>query len=96
MKRNINILKISFLALAVFLAACAGMPVQEMSNARQAVEAAKKAGAEARAPEELKAAEGLLQEAEKALVDGDYDKAKENARAARDQAVSAQDKSQNE
>ena len=87
----------SFLpGLVLLLAACTGMPVQEMSNARQAVEAARKAGADTRAPKDLQSAEGLLKDAEKALEDGDYDLAKNNAKAARDQAVSAQDKALNE
>lgn len=96
MNRDFHFLKISFLALALFLTACAGMPVQEMSNARQAVDAARKAGAESSAPKELESAETLLQEAEKALEDGDYGKARASARAARDKAVSAQDKAQGE
>jgi hypothetical protein len=82
------------LLIAIFLSACTGMPVQEMSDARQALEAARKAGAETRAPGELESAEQLLQDAEKALVDGDYGKAKDSAKAAKDQAVTAQEKSQ--
>ena len=84
------------LLLVILLSACTGMPVQEMSNARQAVEAARKAGAQVSAPDDLKSAEELLKQAEKALMDGDYSLAKENAKAAREKAVSAQDKSHNE
>lgn len=84
------------LLLVIFLSACTGMPVQEMSNARQAVDAARKAGAETHAPEDLKSAEEFLKKAEKALMSGDYSLAKENAKAARKKAVTAQDKSQNE
>jgi hypothetical protein len=86
-----------FLVLMVLLlAACTGMPVQEMSNARQAVEAARKAGADTRATKDLESAELLLKDAEKALEDGDYSLAKDNAKAARDQAMTAQDKALNE
>jgi len=99
----VNLMKIKpyysksfFLVLILLLAACTGMPVQEMSNARQAVEAARKAGADTRATTELESAEGLLKDAEKALEDGDYSLAKDNAKAARDQAVTAQDKALNE
>ncbi len=93
---NTNSRLIKILSLILLLSACAGMPVQEMSNARQAVEAARKAGADIRAPKELESAEGLLHNAEKALEDGNYSQAKKNARAAHDQAVTAQDKSLNE
>ncbi len=79
--------------LAGLLSACAGVPVQEMSNARQAVEAARQANAQVYAPEELLAAENLLQQDEKALAEGYYREAREDAEAAREQAVSAQSKS---
>jgi hypothetical protein len=95
LKRNFqNSLKISLLAFV--LTACAGIPVQEMSNARQAVDAARKVGAETRATTELKSAEALLQSAEQALQEGNYKKARKDAVASRDQAVQAQDKSLNE
>ena len=96
MKTKFYSTKLLSLALVLLLAACTGMPVQEMSNARQAVEAARKAGADTRAPKDLKSAEGLLKDAEKALEDGDYSLAKDNAKAARTQAVTAQDKSLNQ
>lgn len=96
MNKKFQIIKTLLLLLALFLSACAGMPVQEMSDARQAVDAARKAGAETSAPEELQSAEKLLQDAEKALVDGDYSQAKESAKAAKEQAVTAQDKSLNQ
>lgn len=89
-------LKISFLVFVLVLAACAGVPVQEMSNARQAVEAARKVGADTRASKELQSAETLLQSAEQALQEGDYKQARRDAEASRDQAVEAQDKSLNE
>ena len=89
-------LKISFLIFVLVLSACAGVPVQEMSNARQAVEAARKVGADTRARNELKSAETLLQSAEQALQEGDYKQARRDAEASRDQAVQAQDKSLNE
>jgi hypothetical protein len=95
LKKSIqNSFKISLLAL--MLSACAGIPVQEMSNARQAVEAARKVGAETRASTELKSAEALLESAEQALQEGNYKQAREDAVASRDQAVQAQDKSLNE
>ena len=81
------------LLLLALLAGCAGVPVQEMSNARQAIEAARQAGAETRAAEELNAAQNLLRRAEEALAEGFYKQAKEDAEAARTKAVSAQQKS---
>jgi len=88
--------RVPLLALLLMLSACAAVPVQEMSNARQAVDAARKAGAEARAVKELHSAESLLQSAEQALQEGDYKQARKNAEAAQSQAVMAQDKSLNE
>lgn len=81
------------LAFAGLLSACAGVPVQEMSDARQAVEAARQANAQTHAPEELQAAENLLQRAEEALTEGYYRQAREDAEAARELAVNAQAKS---
>jgi hypothetical protein len=53
------------------LAGCAtAPPVQEMSDARQAIAAAKEAGAEQLAVEELGQAETMLQKAEEFLVIG--------------------------
>ena len=53
------------------LAGCAtAPPVQEMSDARQAIAAAKEAGAEQLALDKLDRAEALLQDAEKFLVMG--------------------------
>ncbi len=79
--------------LAGLLTACAGIPFQEMSDARQAVEAARQAGARSYSPEELLSAENLLQRAEVALSDGLFRQAREDAEAAREMAVSAQAKS---
>ena len=90
------ILRFFLLSAVLLVSACAGAPVQEMSNARQALEAARKAGAETRANSELRTAEELLQRAEQALLEGNYKQARTDAEAARNQAVVAQDKSLNE
>lgn len=72
------------------LAACAaGPPIQEMSDARQAIAAAREAGAAELAPEPLKAAEDQLIAAEADLQKGIYWRAREAADRAKDQAVSA-------
>lgn len=71
------------------MAACAGAPVQEMSNARQAVAAARQMGAEHAATREMAEAEHLLQTAQAALDRGDYGTARADAIRARDQALKA-------
>jgi uncharacterized protein DUF4398 len=74
---------------ALALAACAGAPVQEMSNARQAIRAARDAGADKTAPQKLNEAEVLLNRAEDSLERRAYREARRNAIAARDKAAEA-------
>jgi hypothetical protein len=71
------------------VAGCVGAPVQEMSNARQAVRAAEKAGAVTIAPELLTEARQALRNAELSLRQGDYRTAREAAELARAKAVEA-------
>ena len=71
------------------LVACAGAPVQEMSNARQAIRAARDAGADKAAPQKLNEAEVLLNRAEDSLERRAYREARRNAIAARDKAAEA-------
>jgi hypothetical protein len=68
---------------------CAGAPVQEMSNARQAVKAAERAGAAAAAPELMGEARQLLKSAEGHLRHGEYREARDEAELARTRAVEA-------
>jgi len=68
---------------------CAGAPVQEMSNARQAVRAAERAGAVTYAPAELEEARRLLTEAKTNLNRGDYRAARDGAEQSREKAVAA-------
>lgn len=78
------------LLLIVFLvSSCASPPVQEMSNARQAIRAAKAAGAAERAPEALQSAEQQLSAAEQDLRSGDYRDARRAANSARARAGEA-------
>ena len=65
------------------------MPVQEMSDARQAISAARDAGAEEHAAEQLLAAEAALQSAEKYLGTRNYNVAREEALSAKSQAIDA-------
>jgi hypothetical protein len=76
-------------AVCCVLAACAGAPVQEMSNARQAIRAAHDAGAEQVAAQQLTEARAYLQRAEVNLQSREYRDARRNAVAARGKAVEA-------
>lgn len=68
---------------------CVHAPVQEMSNARQAIKAARDAGAERVAPDEFAEALTLLQRAEASLQKRLYREARRNAVAAHDKAAKA-------
>jgi PBP1b-binding outer membrane lipoprotein LpoB len=74
---------------AMQLAGCVGAPVQEMSNARQAVRAAQQAGGAQHAPEAMSEAERLLQSAKTNQSKGEYRIAREQAEQARDKAMDA-------
>lgn len=76
-------------ALAASLAACAGAPVQEMSDARQALRAAQAAGAADKAPAELADAEKLLAAAQDHLRRHEYRDARRSAEQSREAAVKA-------
>jgi nucleoid-associated protein YgaU len=78
------------LMLAVgIVAGCATAPTQEMSDARQAVQAARDAGATVHTPVAMGNAEQDLSEAENKLRKRDYDSARDEALAAKQQAVKA-------
>lgn len=74
---------------AVLLSACTSLPIQEMSDARQAVSAAQAAHAATYADARLRAALDLLDSAEGFLAVGDYKRSREAAVAAREEAVRA-------
>ena len=88
-KKNLPGIKLLALFL-VFLAlsACAGAPVQEMSDARQAIQAAESINDTSQS--NLIEAKKFLQKAEQALHVGEYKEARVNAIAARYQALQAQ------
>lgn len=79
------------MGLTVGLTACAGAPVQEMSNARQAIKAARDATGLTRtaAPASLIEAETLLNRAEDNLQKRAYKQARRDAIAARGKAAEA-------
>ncbi|WP_455212233.1 DUF4398 domain-containing protein [Kaarinaea lacus] len=72
------------------LAACATAPVQEMSDARQAIQAAKSVGVDENSQSNLVQAQKLLKKAEHALHTGEYKQARVNALAAKEEAIQAQ------
>lgn len=71
------------------LSACAVAPVQEMSDARQALNAAEQAGAAEFAAASLERAQALLREAEAGLSKRRYNEAREDANAAKAEALVA-------
>lgn len=85
---------LGLLFITHFLLGCAAIPVQEMSDARQAVEAAEAAGAANLAPDDYQRAVILLRNAEAEWAMGDYDAAHESAAQAKRLALKAQQQAQ--
>jgi len=75
--------------LLLSLFACVTIPIQEMSDARQAIHSAEDAGAAQWAPNSLMSAQKLLLVAEQALASEKYTHARETAAAARSHALKA-------
>lgn len=83
------------MAAIVALQGCAtSPPVQEMSDARQAVAAAAQADAESLAPETFEQARRLLETAERQLREEAYGPARVNAVRAKNRATQALEASQ--
>lgn len=82
---------IRFVFILLVLTACAAAPVQEMSDARQAIYSAEAAGATQRSPDILLAAQRLLREAQERLEAGAYAEARRYALDARDEAIKARE-----
>jgi hypothetical protein len=89
MRRYTLPLLLATLVAGVMLAGCAGAPLQEMSDARQAVRAAERAGAEKHAPEPLAEARQLVEQARLNMQKGEYKAAREDAERAREKATEA-------
>jgi hypothetical protein len=77
--------------LMLALVSCAPAPVQEMSEARQAIDAARAAGAEQYAPEQLDEAHSLLDSAQRMLNSRRFRDARRSASQARDAAIRARE-----
>lgn len=75
----------------LMLSACASAPVQEMSDARQAIQSAEEAGAEQVSPQQFRSAQQLLEQAQQWLQRGVYTNAKQFALDARDEAIRARE-----
>jgi hypothetical protein len=76
--------------LCLLLAACATTaPTQEMSDARQSVQAATAAGAEELAPQNLDAARDYLERAERELELRFFTRARHDAMIAKNEAIKA-------
>ena len=85
-----KLLQVLLLSACCSLAACeTAPPVQEMSDARQAITVATKAGAEEHAAPLLKAAVDYLQSAEGFLNDRKYELARRDAVSAKSSALDA-------
>lgn len=84
-----HFLRGAVLAALLILAGCQSAPVQEMSDARQAISVAKKAGAAELAPTDLKAALDYLHSAEGFISERRYDMARRDAVNAKASALEA-------
>ena len=81
-----------FLFPLLFLSACTVMPpVQEMSDARQAIKAAREANAQKFAPQKLRSAEDSMELATRTLEQGEYEAARMAASVAKALAIKARD-----
>jgi outer membrane murein-binding lipoprotein Lpp len=78
-----------YLSVATLAGCAATAPVQEMSDARQALRAAEQAGAQEKALPSYLSARQLLESAEALLLEGEYRAARRKADRARLHAVEA-------
>jgi hypothetical protein len=88
-------LRSTLLTVALLAAGCqVAPPVQEMSDARQAITVAKEAGAAEHAADDLDAAEKFLRSAEKYLTTRNYAIARHDAVQAKTKALEALQRSE--
>jgi len=89
---DLTLLRTALLLFCTVLASCAAAPpVQEMSDARQAINAAREANASNLAPATLRKAEESLDEATRNLEQRHYLDAREAAKEAKLHAIRARD-----
>ena len=89
MRRHTLPLLLAALVAGSLLTGCAGAPLQEMSDARQAIRAAERAGAEKHAPAPLVESRQLVEQARASMQKGDYREARDSAEQARERAMEA-------
>lgn len=91
-QRQFSLQRSALAILLLWLGACAVMPpVQEMSDARQAIKAAHEAKAEQYAPQKLRSAEDSMELATRTLEQGEYEAARMAASVAKVLAIKARD-----
>lgn len=83
-----------FIWVLGILAGCAAAPTQEMSDARQAVQAAREAGAKQHTPLVMENAEHELSQAEQELRGRNYKSARNDALSAKQRAIKARNMAQ--
>lgn len=81
-------------ALGLTLPGCAAAPIQAMSDARQAIEAAAQSGGDQQAAQQMQEARAALAQAQLSLKNAQYRRARELAQQARAKAIEAQRASQ--
>ena len=88
--------RLAIASAMLILAACSsGPPVQEMSDARQAIAVAREAGASEHAPTDLRAAEDYLDSALRNLSKKAYGQARIDALEAKNKALEALETTEN-
>lgn len=81
--------QLALMAAVACIAACKGPPIQEMSDARQAISAARAAGAAQLAPQDLEAAQAAIARAETDLHQAHFTRARMAAQEAKRRAAAA-------
>lgn len=81
--------KILMVVLLFSMVACVSIPAQQMSDARQAMQAADEVAADEKAPDEYRKAQQLLEQADQHLKQGNYGEAKALAVEAKQAALNA-------
>lgn len=89
MNRRPSYTRLSAIVMMSGLVACAGVPSQEMSDARQALQAARAAEADMHASQGFREAEQRLSKAERELAGHFYARARKDAVIARSDAIAA-------
>ncbi len=90
---RLNLIPRLLIPLLLLVGCASTPPVQEMSDARQAVQVAQAAGAQTSAPQAFATAQRLLDDAGKALAEHRYPEARDYALKARAAAIRAREQS---